>query len=167
MRDLAFVLLCSMSFYLTGCVRPQFQSEALQDGDLKPYTHCAFSDGLEIVEKTPLASGVTVRTVDTVRGPKLVRMLSGVRVMFAYPRTDFFANVKAEQLPPREYPELKQVLIDNFEYVLSSSPSNERNRVTLPGLPLNERGLDRNKLEGGVLGFYLFFDDRKHVVTSI
>jgi hypothetical protein len=90
----AFVLLCSIFVHLTACVRPQFQSGALQDEDLKPYTHCAFSDGLEIVEETPLASGVTARTVDTVSGPKLVRILSGVRVMFAYPRTDFFANVK-------------------------------------------------------------------------
>lgn len=138
---------CAGSVFSTGCERYREPEKASQSPDLRPYTHCTFPDGLHIVAVDPLAP-VTARTVETATGKKLVPMLAGIRIMFAYPNTDFFANVKAEKLPASQYSKLKQILIDNFDFMLTSSSSDRANsRVAsfLPGLDM--RGLDRDKLE--------------------
>jgi hypothetical protein len=132
------------------------------------YIGCKFSDGLEVVETAPLSSGVHERTVETSKGPKRVPMIEGRRVMFAYPGKDFYANVKVEILPEKNYPETKQILTDNFDYTLASGAGNTRNYGLKPRLnALDVRGLDRDKLEGGVLGLYLVFDDSSRMVTTI
>jgi hypothetical protein len=79
--------------FSTGCEKYRGPDEAIQSQELRPYTHCTFADGLQIVAVDPLARGVTARTVETATGKKLVPMLAGIRIMFAYPDTDFFANV--------------------------------------------------------------------------
>jgi len=85
--------------------------------------------------------------------------------MFAYPGTDFYANVKAELLPAANYSQLKQYLLDNFQYLAHGNTVNTGLHSPLNGLEIH--GLDREKLEGGVLGIYLLFDDSTHVVTTI
>lgn len=92
-------------------------------------------------------------------------MKAGVRVMFAYPNTDFYANVKAELLPSTNYAQLKQFLLDNFQYIAHDNIVNSSLAAPLNGLEAH--GLDRDKLEGGVLGIYLLFDNSAHVVTTI
>jgi hypothetical protein len=88
--------------------------------------------------------------------------------MFGYPGNDFFANVKVEKLPPAEYPQLKQILIENFNYLSDSTPSAKHNDSISSVLGgLDARGIDRDKLEGGVIGLYLLFDDKRYVVTTI
>jgi hypothetical protein len=94
-------------------------------------------------------------------------MTSGLRVMFAYPDTDFYANVKVESLPSGTYAEEKQALLDSWEYSHMTSPGTTINSVmpsSLSGFEI--RGFDRDKLEGGVLGLYLMFDDQRRVVTT-
>jgi hypothetical protein len=132
------------------------------------YTACKFSDGLTVVETAPLAPGVHARTVETSKGPRQIEMVEGRRVMFAYPDKDFYATVKVEILQEKNYAETRQSLIDNFDYMLNSGDGNTRNyglKPTLNGLDV--RGLDRDKLEGGVLGLYLLLDDTSRVVTTI
>ena len=88
--------------------------------------------------------------------------------MFAYPEKDFYANVKVEILPEKNYAETRQFLIDGFDYTLTSGGGNTRNyglKPTLNGLDV--RGLDRDKLEGGALGLYLLLDDPSRMVTTI
>ena len=132
---------------------------------LAPYASCRFADGLQIVETDPLPPGVTSREVDTDSGPREINLEAGLRVMFAYPETDFFANVKAELLPAAHYPELKQSLLDNFQHLAHDNTVNTALHSPMNGLDVH--GLDREKLEGGVLGVYLLFDDTAHVVTTI
>jgi len=132
---------------------------------LQPYLSCQFSDGLQIVETDPLAPGITSRAVDTDTGPRQIDLEAGVRVMFAYPGTDFYANVKAELLPAANYPRLKRSLLDNFDHLTHGNIVNAAQRTPLNGFEV--RGLDRERLEGGVLGIYLLFDDSAHVVTTI
>lgn len=135
---------------------------------LAPYTSCEFSDGLNIVGLDPLVPGVQSRTVETADGVRDIPMEAGERVMFAYPFTDFYANVKAEVLPAAQYPELKKALVANEQYTMEQTPGAARN-ANLPAdlHGFNVYGEDRQALEGGVLGMYLLFDDAAHIVTTI
>ena len=140
------------------------QSPAI-NGALLNYTACQFPDGLQIVHLDSLPPGVTSRGVDTDSGPRQIDLQAGVRIMFAYPDTDFYANMKAEVLPAKNYPQLKQSLLDNFQHLLHGNTLNTALHSPMNGLEVH--GLDREKLEGGVLGIYLLFDEQAHVVTTI
>ena len=95
-------------------------------------------------------------------------MVEGRRVMFAYPEKDFYANVKVEILPEKNYVETREFLIDNFDYMLASGDGSSRNYGLKPMQHgLDVRGQDREKLEGGVLGVYLLLDDSSRMVTTI
>jgi hypothetical protein len=132
------------------------------------HTTCKFADGLTVVETSPLAPGIHARTVQTSKGPRQVEVVEGRRVMFAYPDKDFYANVKVEILPEKNYAETRQFLIDSFDYTLASGGGNTRDYGLKPMLNgLDVRGLDRDKLEGGVLGLYLLLDDSSRIVTTI
>jgi hypothetical protein len=88
--------------------------------------------------------------------------------MFAYPNTDFYANVKVEILPAEHYGEEKQLAVDGFDYTLASSSETTRNYALRPTLnDFSVQGLDRSKLEGGTLGIYLLFDDKARMLTTI
>lgn len=135
---------------------------------LQPYTSCNFPDTLEIVGVDPLAPNTTARTVQTASGMQSIDLVAGERVMFAYPMTDFFANGKAELLPAGEYAGLKKILIENINYL----ESEQNGPVKAEALPAGLHGFDvygndRTKLEGGVLGMYLLFDDPAHVATTV
>lgn len=149
--------------FLSALLAPA-QSVQSQQG-LGAYSNCAFADGLHIVQTDMLPQGVTSRPVETAAGERSVDLEAGMRIMFAYPGTDFFANVKAERLPAAEYPELKNVLMANFDFIARGNTVNTALHSPMHGLEAH--GLDREKLEGGVLGIYLLFDDPSHTVTTI
>jgi len=135
---------------------------------LVPYTSCDFPDGLRIVQTDPLAPGVESRAVQTASGLHNIDLAAGERVMFAYPLTDYFANVKAELLPAGQYAALKQTLLANLHFLESERGGPTRAEALPAGLHGFEvHGNDRQKLEGNVLGMYLMFDDRTHVATTI
>lgn len=85
--------------------------------------------------------------------------------MFAYPNADFYTNVKAELLSADSYSQSKQSLLDNFQHLAHGNTVNTVLRSPLNGFEVH--GLDREKIEGGVLGIYLLFDDATHVATTI
>jgi hypothetical protein len=156
-------IVISLSMYGPAQNLPRSDSSAFDR-----FTACRFSDGLAVVETAPLVPGIHERTVDTSKGPRQIPMVEGRRVMFAYPEKDFFANVKVEILPEKNYTETRQFLIDNFDYTLASTNGSSRNYELKPTLNgLDARGLDRDKLEGGVLGVYLLLDDTTRMVTTI
>jgi hypothetical protein len=154
------------SFFVCGAMAQSLHRS--ESSAFDRFTTWKFSDGLTVVDTSPLAPGVHARTVQTSNGPRQVDMVEGRRVMFAYPDKDFYANVKVEILPEKNYAETRQSLIDNFDYSLASGDGNTRNYRLKPTLnDLNVRGLDRDKLEGGVLGLYLLIDDASRMVTTI
>jgi hypothetical protein len=134
---------------------------------LDPYSTCTFSDGLEVVKVDSLGPGIATREVDTAEGPRKIDMAAGIRIMFAYPNTDFYANAKAELLPSATYLEEKQWLVDSWKYLQTTSPGTTVNSALSKQLHGFEiQGFDRDKLEGGVLGLYLMFDNQRHVVAT-
>lgn len=139
--------------------------QAAGTNSLGPYESCSFSDGLQIVRTDPLAPGITSRTVETDNGDRQINLLAGVRIMFAYPDEDFYANVKAEVLPAQGFPELKKSLLENLNHLAHGNTANTN--LVSPIHGLEAHGIDREKLEGGVLGIYLLFDDEEKIVTTI
>jgi hypothetical protein len=92
MKCSRYALACGFVMFLPSC--------SVFRGD-RATAVCAFSDGLQVVRVDPLARGVSSRTVDTAQGPKQVNMLAGLRIMFAYPGSDFFATSRSRHfLPP-------------------------------------------------------------------
>jgi hypothetical protein len=132
---------------------------------LAPYSSCQFQDGLRVVRVDPLRPGVTSRSVETDSGPRQIDMQAGLRMLFAYPSTDYYANVKAELLPAANYPQLKRFLLDEFQYLSHRDKVNVALRSPINGFEVH--GLDGKNLKGGPLGFYLLFDDSANVVTTI
>ncbi|MBB5316464.1 hypothetical protein [Tunturibacter empetritectus] len=171
MRKGSILLVCGFVFssFVSSLVSSVAQSSVRLDSSaFDRYTGCRFSDELAVVETSPLAPGIHERTVETLKGPRQVGMVEGRRVMFAYPGKDFYANVKVEILPEKDYAETRQTLVDNFDYFLASSKDSTRNYGLKPKLNgLDIRGLDRDKLEGGVLGIYLLLNDATRMVTTI
>ena len=151
------------------CVAQAQSASAKLTPALQPYTQCAPTDGPRVVEVTRLPAENHTRTVRTLTGPKQVEMLDGVRVMFAYPNTDFFANVKAELLPPAKYADEKKDLGSEFDNILASGgDTTTRNYTLKPTINGYEAtGLDRTTLDGGTLGIYMLFDNSRHVVTTV
>jgi hypothetical protein len=132
-----------------------------------PYVGCHAAGGPAVVQVAALEPGETTRSLPLVNGNYALSMLDGRRVMFAYPKEDYYANVKVEILPAQGYADSKAALIGNFEYVLGGG-DNERNYKLKPKLNgFDIQGLDRTKREGGVLGLYLLFDDPTHTVVTI
>ena len=168
-RGYGLLALCVIFLVSFASLPLNAQSGARSDSSaFDRYAGCKFSDGLAVVETAPLAPGINERTVDTFKGPQQVPMVEGRRVMFAYPGKEFYANVKVEILPEKDYAKTREIVIDNFDYILASGGGTTRNyglKATLNGL--DARGLDREKLEGGVLGIYLLLDDTSRILTTI
>ena len=136
---------------------------------LHDYESCTFQDGLQIVKVDSLPPGTQQREIETTHGPKIIHMLAGRRIMFAYGvGGDFFANVKPERLPDDTWAIEKQNLLDELAAMLASQRDTMPSRnlpETIHGLEVH--GLDRTELQGGTLGFYLLFDNKRHIATSV
>jgi hypothetical protein len=136
---------------------------------LHSYESCTFDDGLQIAKIDSLPPGVQQRSIDTTQGPKIIQMLDGRRIMFAYGvGGDVFANVKPERLPDDTWAIEKQNLLDELAAMLASQHDTMPNRSlpeTIHGLEVH--GLDRTELKGSTLGFYLLFDNKRHIATSV
>jgi hypothetical protein len=148
----------------TAQAPPTADAAALHD-----YESCSFDDGLQIVKIDALPPGVQQRTINTTAGPKVIQMLAGRRIMFAYGvGGDLFANVKPEVLPEAAWAAQKRDLLDQIAAMLASDHDTVPN-TSLPGTmhDLEVHGFDRTSLKGGTLGFYLLFDNSRHIATSV
>ena len=166
----AIALLLSSSTIPAQNVPNTAQSLPAASADaLHNYESCSFDDGLQVVKIDSLPPGAQQRTINTTQGPKIIQMLDGRRIMFAYGvGGDDFANVKPEILPADTWSVEKQNLLDELAAMLAS----ERNTMPNKSLPetmhgLEVHGLDRTELKGGTLGFYLLFDNAHHIATSV
>jgi hypothetical protein len=162
-------LLCSVSMSAQSTPAAPQNSSADYAMALHDYESCTFQDGLQIVKVDSLPPGVQQREIETTHGPKIIHMLAGRRIMFAYGvGGDFFANVKPEVLPAATWDTDKQNLLDEIAQLLASQPGTVRNTNltdTLHGLEVH--GIDHAELKGGTLGFYLLLDNERRIATSM
>lgn len=138
-----------------------------RDDSLKPYTSCQFEDGLKVVQVDRLPKVVTSRTETTSGGEKRVSLLDGYRIMVAYPKTDFFANIKAERSDPAEYANDKETVLEGLKWALAHSKemeSQEPIRVSYNGF--EGYAINRKSLTGNTLGITALFSDAdQHIIT--
>ncbi len=139
-----------------------------RDDSLKPYTSCQFEDGLKVVQVDRLPKAVTFRTVTTSGGEKKVSLADGYRVMVAYPKTDFFANIKAEKSDPDDYAKDKETVLEGLKWDVANSremESQEPVRVSYNGF--EGYTVNRKSLAGGTLGITALFSDADHHIVTI
>ncbi len=153
---------------LLGCCG-MLASARAQDipANLQPYTVCHFDDGLEIGTIQRLYGGGLSDTVDTSQGKRTVSYQAGQEITFLYPGASAFADVLARELSAASYATAKRDLIANFEY-LAASAGNVRNTTMKPHLNGFEiYGVDKETQDGSAIARYLFFDDTKHIATTV
>ena len=70
----------------SGAERPQYHQSPPTVGadELHNYESCTFDDGLQIAKIDSLPRGLQQRTINTTQRPKVIQMLAGRRIMFAY-----------------------------------------------------------------------------------
>jgi hypothetical protein len=162
------VLLCSASMPAQS-TSPAAQNSPSDHASLHDYESCGFDDGLQIVKIDSLPPGPQERTITTLEGPKVIHMLDGRRILFAYGVSgNYFANVKPELLPEDMWAVQKSNLLDEVQ-AMQRADFNMRPNTGLPATMhgLEVHGFDRVDLNGDTLGFYLLFDDTRHIATSI
>ncbi|MFS8084501.1 MAG: hypothetical protein ACMG6H_02650 [Acidobacteriota bacterium] len=139
-----------------------------RDDSLKPYTTCEFEDSLKVVQVDRLPKGVTSRTETTRSGEKRISLADGYRVMVAYPKTDFFANIKAEKSNPDEYTKDKDTVIEGLKWAIANSKEMEAQepiKVSYNGF--EGYALNRKSLVGNTLGITALFSDADHQIITI
>jgi hypothetical protein len=136
-----------------------------QENDLKLYTTCNLGSEFQIAQvdgptrdfswPTPMKNGDVSIPVDI-----------GYRVLVTYMDTELFGNLKVERLPKARYPDEKANLLSSLQYLSTEAgmdpkvQTNVRNGLTL-------YGINRSKVEGGVLSVYNLFNDREGIVVSM
>jgi hypothetical protein len=139
-----------------------------RDDSLKPYTSCQFEDGLKVVQVDRLPKGVTFRTQTTSSGEKKISLADGYRIMVAYPKTDFFANIKAEKSNPDDYAKDKDTAVEGLKWAIANSKeveSQEPTKVSYNGF--EGYALNRKSLVGNTLGITILFSDAEHHIVTI
>ncbi len=143
---------------------------AQSGNSLKPYLSCKFDDGLKIVETSrhrQWNSPDKFRRVKINGVEERVSLIDGYRIMFAYPDTYFFANVKAEQSDPQSYAKDKETLIRQMQWL----PAGSKEMETPEPIKVTSHGFEgyavnRRTIFGDTLGMYtLFFDANQQVLT--
>lgn len=144
---------------------------AQSGNSLKPYLSCKFDDGLKIVETSrhrQWNSTDKFRLVKINGVEERVSVIDGYKIMFAYPDTYFFANVKAEQSDPESYAKDKETLIRLMQWLPSTSKEMETPepiKVTSHGF--EGYAVNRKTIFGDTLGMYTLFSDANRQVLTI
>jgi hypothetical protein len=94
-----------------------------------------------------------------------VSVVDGYRVMYSYPRTYWFANLKAERSDPSRYCEDKRIVTENFATLASA----DDNAVLMN---FSDRGfvgqtLTKRELGGTTLGITQILSDEDSVIVTI
>jgi hypothetical protein len=160
---------------------PDVLLAAQQADALRPLTRCDFADGLRIVAADRAPAEIRQRQVMTARGPRAVSLADGYRVMLAYPGSDYFANVKIELSQEPRYPDDKDAIVDNMQYLANQSSREARAKVAVErrsykgfdsyavNFPTIDFFIPNNPptLGGGPVGTYVLFDETRKVIVTV
>ncbi|HEX2768532.1 MAG TPA: hypothetical protein VHN12_04555 [Geobacteraceae bacterium] len=163
------ILFLFMAILFSGCMPKAYDSgrRTLTD-PLEPYTLCKFSEELSVVSAVRFPSDITSRPVKTVSGRKDVSIIDGYRILFSYPGTDIFANVKFEMLQPLGYLSDKKSIIEGMEFLASSAkgvkdPLEHGEYLEYEVYALNNRTISGS----GPISMYTLFNDTECMVVTV
>ena len=163
------ILFLCMAILFSGCMPKAHDSgrRSLADS-LEPYTLCKFSEGLSVVSAVRFPSDVASRPVKTLSGRKDVSIMDGYRILFSYPGTDIFANVKFEMLQPLGYQSDKKSIIEGMELLASSAKGvkdllEHREYLEYEVYALNNRTISGS----GPISMYTLFNDTESMVVTV
>lgn len=163
------ILFLCMAILFSGCMPKAYDSgrRSLTD-PLEPYTLCKFSKELSVVSAVRYPSDVTSRPVKTVSGRKDVSILDGYRILFSYPGTDIFANVKFEMLQPLRYLSDKKSIIEGMEFLASSAKGVKDPLEHSEYLEYEVYALNNRTISGsGPISMYTLFNDTESLVVTV
>jgi len=136
-----------------------------QGPDLQPYTRCEFRPQFQTVQVDGPVEKFAWET-QVKSGEASIAVETGYRVLVTYLMTEPFGNLKVEQLPSTSYEKAKSDLLSSLEY-FASQPGMDGKVQSVQRNGFALYGVNRSKLEGGVLGIYNLFSDRDHVAVTM
>jgi len=160
-------LLASALFFLAHLVIRSTSVAAEDSSRLQPYIHCdGFAGGVRGVtldRRPPTAE--PWRKVSSGGRTWRVSVVEGYRVMYSYPRTYAFANLKAERSDPAKYAEDKQVVMRSLAELASADGNAELADFFNQGF--SGQTVTKKELGGSTLGITQIFSDRDLVIVTI
>jgi hypothetical protein len=157
------LLFCALQAAVSG--------QTTNPSSLKPYLSCQFEDGLKIIETSrhrQATSSDKFRTVETNGVEQKVSVVDGYRIMVAYPKTHYFANIKAENSNPDDYEKDKETVIANLKVITATAgdiESKEPIKISYNGF--EGYSSSRKTLNMGTLGIVMLFSDTRHQILTI
>jgi len=136
-----------------------------QDSDLKAYTACNLGTDFQIVQVDGPVNDFSWPAPSRA-GEVSIPVETGYRVLVTYRQDEPFGNLKVERIPEKEFVNVRANLLNSFDY-LSSEPGMDPKIRTQAFNGLTFYGVDRNKLEGGVLSTYALFREDRNIVVSL
>jgi len=135
--------------------------------EMHAYVHCdGFAGGVRGVtlDRRP-ADAEPWR--DVVFGDKTERVsvVDGYRVMYSYPRTYWFANLKAERSDASRYVEDKRIVTENFVALASADDNTVLTNFANRGFA--GQTLTKKELGGSTLGITQLLSDEDAVIVTI
>jgi hypothetical protein len=142
-------------------------AQAQTSAKLKPFASCeGFGGGVRVKRETPRpASEPPYREVTAKGETRRISVIDGVRVVYAYPGKEPFADVKAEASDPAKYAEDKRELQRMFEAVAATEGPGAYKTITGRGYTGQE--VVKPALGGSFVGITQLFFDAEKVVVSI
>src|SRR5882762_4140184 len=143
-------------------------SVAAEDSSrLQPYIHCdGFAGGVRGVtlDRRP-STAAPWRDVSAGGRTWRVSVVEGYRVMYSYPRTYAFANLKAERSDPSKYAEDKQVVMRSLAELASADGNTEL--AGFSNQRFSGQTVTKKELGGSTLGITQIFSDEDRVIVTI
>ncbi|HEY2531907.1 MAG TPA: hypothetical protein VGJ20_28935 [Xanthobacteraceae bacterium] len=140
--------------------------DSAQSNLLLPYTRCPLEGGLSLIATDHAPNLPMARPVDTAAGRKEVSVADGYRVMLAFPDSDPFVSLKIEVSMPGNYGSDKQAVLEGMASMSANSTGSTMELMRSVKHGIDVAALSRSNLEGGVISFYTFFDDKKNIVVT-
>ena len=142
-------------------------AQAASPPDLKPYASCeGFAGGIRIKRQTPRpASEPPWREVTAKGETRKISVIDGIRVVYAFPDKEPFADVKVEASDPAKYAEDKRELQRMFEAVAATEGPGAYK--TIAGRGYTGQEVVKPVLGGTFVGITQLFFDADKVIVSI
>ena len=135
--------------------------------EMRAYIYCdGFAGGVRGVtlDRRP-TSAVPWREVGFGDKTERISVVDGYRVMYSYPRTYWFANLKAERSEPSRYSEDKRIVTENF--VALAAADDGTVLTNFSGRGFVGQTLTKRELGGSTLGITQILSDEDSVIVTI